>query len=115
MQAIVRKAQRNFQFAMIYEQRKTNEILVEGFTDLAEALAGMTSQITTSINELASSVGELTSTFNESMGEIYSRMDITTETTNQQHREIMDEAYGQAERQEEVVEMLDNIQRGRKP
>ena len=50
MQAIVRKAQRNFQFATIYEQRKTNQILVAGFTTLAQALNQMTGQITASIS-----------------------------------------------------------------
>ena len=132
MQAIVRKAQRNFQFSQTYLQLRTNKILVAGFANLAEALAGMTSQITssvdkltssvegmsnqftTSINKLAGSVGELTTKVDKGMGEITSRMDNITETINQQHREIMDEASGQAERQEKVVEMLDNIQRGRK-
>jgi len=52
MKAIVRKAQRNFQFATIYEHRKTNKILVAGFTNLAQALDQMTSRITSSIDDL---------------------------------------------------------------
>lgn len=40
MKGIVRRAQGNFQFAMIYEQRKTNQLLVAGFTNLAQALEG---------------------------------------------------------------------------
>ena len=65
MQAIGRQAQRDFQFAMIYEQRKTNQILVEGFTNLADALDEMTWRITDSIDSLASSVDEMTSTLGD--------------------------------------------------
>jgi len=90
MQAIVRKAQRNFQFATIYEQRKTNQILVAGFTDLAQALNEMTWHITASIDNLASSVDGMKSALNESMQANQSRLG-------------------------EVLEMLDNIQRGRRP
>lgn len=74
MKAIVRTAQRNFQFATIYEQRKTNQILVAGFNNLAHALDRMTWQITTSINDLAGSVDAMASTLNESMHAIHSRM-----------------------------------------
>lgn len=108
MQAIVRKAQRNFQFAMIYEQRKTNQILVAGFKNLAQALEQMTRQITASIDDLAGSVDVLTSTLNESMQAIHSRLGDIAEMTSQYHDE-------QAAREEKVLEMLDNIQRGRRP
>lgn len=66
MRAVVRKARPNFQFATIYEQRKTNQILVAGFKSLAHALGEMTKQITASIDDLASSVDGMTSTLNES-------------------------------------------------
>jgi hypothetical protein len=56
MKVIVRKAQRDGWFAMIYEQRKTNQILVAGFTDLAQGLEQMTWCIATSIGDLASSI-----------------------------------------------------------
>lgn len=97
MEALVRKAQRNFQFAMIYEQRKTNQILVAGFTSLAHALAQMTRQTTASINALSSSIGA-----------IHSRMGDITEMASWHHSEA-------AERQKKALEMLDNIQRGRRP
>jgi uncharacterized protein YfcZ (UPF0381/DUF406 family) len=70
MGPIVRTAQRNFQFATIYEQRKTNLVLVAGFTNLARALNRMTSQITESIDALAGSVELMSST----QDAIYSRM-----------------------------------------
>lgn len=97
MQAVVRKAQRDFQFAMIYEQRKTNQILVAGFKNLAQALEQMTWQITASIDDLAGSVGA-----------IHSQLGHFTAMTNQQNVE-------QAARERKALEMLDNIQRGRGP
>ena len=97
MQAVVRKAQRNFQFAMIYEQRKTNQILVAGFTNLAQALKDMTWQLMVSINDLASSIDGMTSTLEE---------------TANRHLEEVSEA---AMRERKALEMLDNIQRGRRP
>jgi uncharacterized protein YfcZ (UPF0381/DUF406 family) len=101
MQAIVRKAQCNFQFAMIYEQRKTNKILIAGFTDLAQALEEMTWQITASINDLTGSV-------NDSMRVIHSRLGDIIEITSQQYKE-------RSSREKKALEMLDNIQRGRRP
>jgi hypothetical protein len=115
MKAIVRTAQRNFQFATIYEQRKTNKILVAGFTNLAQALEQMTWQITTSIDDLASSVDVMTSTLDKSMHAIHSRMSDMAERTKQHHDEFMKEASERATREKKVLEMLDNIQRGRRP
>jgi hypothetical protein len=115
MKAIVWKAQRNFQFATIYEQRKTNKILVAGFTNLAHALDQMTSQIVDSIDSLTCSVDGMASTFNESVCAIRSRMDDISETTVQHHKELMKRASEQAKREREALKMLDNIQRDRRP
>ncbi len=108
MQAMVRKAQRDFEFAMIYEQRKTNQILVAGFENLAQALEEMTWQITASIDGLAGSVRVMTSTLNESMRAIHSRLGDIAEMTGKQDDE-------RAERERKALEMLDNIQRRRRP
>src|ERR1700722_5787215 len=75
MRAIVRAAQCNFQFAVIYEQRKTNRILVAGFGNLAQALDRMTWQISASITNLASSVDIAASTLNESVRAIHAQME----------------------------------------
>lgn len=108
MQSIVRSAQRNFQFAMIYEQRKTNQILVAGFTSLAQALEQMAQSINTAINDLSTSMDRMSSSLTNSMRRIESRIDDISETTS---------AYlnGQEEHEKQAIEMLDNIQRGRKP
>lgn len=115
MRAIVRKAQRNFQFATIYEQRKTNRILVEGFINLAQALDEMTWRITNSIDALSSSVNGMASTLGESIRAIHSRMGDIAETTTQHRKDFSKEASERAAREKRALEMLDNIQRGRRP
>ena len=122
MNAIVRIAQRNYHFASIYEQRKTNQILVAGFANLADALDQMTWKITESIDDLAGSVDVMTSTLNESLSAIHSRVgnvvDITEKAiqqTRQHHDELMEKTSEGAAREEKVLKMLDNIQRGRRP
>lgn len=60
LRGIVRTAQRNFQFATIYEQRKTNSILVAGFTSLGEAIDGLGNRIERSIDTLGDKIGDLT-------------------------------------------------------
>lgn len=115
MQAIVRKAQRDFQFATIYEQRKTNQILVAGFTNLAQALKDMTWQLGASINDLAQSVEGVASTLDESLRATNSRLGDIAETVSR-HADQALEATAQASRREqEVLHMLDNIQHRRRP
>lgn len=114
MQAIVRKAQRDFQFAMIYEQRKTNQILVAGFTNLAQALQDMTWQLTASIDELARSVDGMTSTLDESLRAIHSRLGDVTQTVSRHADQASEAALQASMREEKVLQMLDNIQRRRR-
>lgn len=96
MQAIVRKAQCNFQFATIYEQRKTNQLLVTGFTNLAQALDRMTIQLNESITDLTVSL-------NQSTFEILSEMDGMEYNNSRRHQELL-------VRQNETMEEFDNIQ-----
>jgi methyl-accepting chemotaxis protein len=113
MQAIVRKAQRDFQFATIYEQRKTNQILVAGFTNLAQALKDMTWQLTASIDDLARSVDGMASTLDESLRAIHSRLGDVADTASR-HADQASEAASQASmREQKVLQMLDNIQHRR--
>lgn len=52
MHGIVRAAQKDFQFATIFEQRKTNQLLVHGFGSLGFALAEMSSRLENSLSAL---------------------------------------------------------------
>jgi hypothetical protein len=94
MRAIVRKAQCNFQFATIYEQRKTNKLLVAGFQNLAQVIDGLGDRITSSIDGLGNQISEMSSSLSHSLSEL-----------NDQS----------SERHKDALEILDNIQRRRVP
>ncbi len=122
LNAIVRKAQTNFQFAMIYEQRKTNQLLVAGFANLALALDGMGHRIASSIDGLREQISAMSSAIQESfsaLGEqiqdsnqqIVESVDALHATTRQSTSEIQ----GIKERHDRALEMLDNIQKHRQP
>lgn len=119
MKAIVRQAQRNFQFASIYEQRKTNQILVAGFTNLAQALDGMGRRISESIDELSTQVSEMSSSLNESMATLGEQMATATqcvsESVQELHSTYQRETKDQTDRHDRALEMLNNIQRHRMP
>jgi len=114
MKEIVRTAQCNFEFTNIYHKRKTNQILVAGFTNLAQALDQMTWQIVCSIDNLAGSVDSMASTLDESMNAIHSRLGDMAKSNSQYHGEVMKEKSYQVAREKRALEMLDNIQHHRK-
>lgn len=80
---IVRKAQKDFQFSTIYEQRKTNELLRYGFQSLSDALNNIS----------------------------YSMED----TLSRVHSVLYDHRNASAVHFQNVEEMLDNIQRRKRP
>ena len=126
MQAIVRQAQRNFQFATIYEQRKTNNILKHGFLSLSSAIADLGSTLQGSFDDLRDSVS--TGFTNVVEQQIATRASIESaaaaaKTASDEvlgemkggHRAVETHAKEQLTRDEAMKEMLDNIQRRRKP
>ncbi|MBI2479976.1 MAG: hypothetical protein HYV60_15500 [Planctomycetia bacterium] len=124
--AVVRKAQMDFHFAQIYEMRKTNKLLVAGFSTLASAIYEIGDVISSSLDELSTSLHRslddlLEATRNhaeESRSAFEKQADILTERSKQAaadaagRRQVEREAAESRKRQEE---MLDNIQRKRKP
>jgi hypothetical protein len=56
MTQIVRKAQKDFQFSVIYEQRKTNRLLAGGFSSLGHAISNLSSTVHSSISDLRSAL-----------------------------------------------------------
>jgi hypothetical protein len=115
MKVIVRKAQRDPHFAMIYEQRKTNQILAAGFANLGQALNQITSQIEDSVERLSNSLDSMNLSIDESKQSTHFQMGNTLDATIQFHEDFLEQASEQATREHKVAEMLDNIQRGRKP
>ena len=90
LESLVVKAQRNYQFATIYEQRKTNKILVAGFSSLGEALTSLSEKMQISIQGLHEQVRAF-------------------------QTQVSHSDRNRSAREEEALEMLDNIQRGRRP
>ncbi len=126
LKTIVRKAQTNFQFATIYEQRKTNQILVAGFTNLASALDGLGYRIAASIDSLDESISGINSQLSNMTETLHGALiDIRDEA--REHHEDLVSSNGQIkgaieqgtssanERMDHALEMLNNIQRRRLP
>lgn len=110
LHGIVRRAQRDFQFSVIYEQRKTNQILVAGFRNLSHAVEEMASRITASIDSLTSSVERVTSTLDESLRRLTEEAEKFAAGAG---GEIEHAFAGKSGREQRVLEVLDRIERSR--
>jgi len=108
MNNIVRKAQCIYEFASIYEKRRTNQILIGGFKNLAQVLEGISHQIFSSVEDLSKSIRTESSAINNSLHSINSQM-------NHFNTKYTAEVSERANREKKVLEKLDNIQRRRKP
>ena len=110
LHGVVRRAQRDFQFSVIYEHRKTNQILVAGFRNLGQAVEEMASRITASIDSLSTSVDKMTSTLDESLRRLTEESErLTTGAAGK-----VDHAFaGKSGREQRVLEVLDRIERNR--
>lgn len=122
MKAIVRKAQANPTFAMIYEQRRTNQLLISGFTNLAQALDGMGRRIAASIEGLQEQISDMSVILHSSLTSIGQQLQESNEaahnlneTLEGMHTTIQNDNSEQTERHDKALEMLDNIQRRRMP
>ena len=115
MQAIVRKAQCNFQFAMIYEQRKTNNILKHGFMSLSSAISDLGSEVCSSIHELRDSVASGFETLSEQQIATRESIESAVSEIRSGNEAAGKAAKEQKGRDEAAAAMLDNIQRRRKP
>jgi len=119
MAGIVRQAQKNFHFATIYEQRKTNQILIAGFTNLGDAIAGLGDRLTDSLGSMSQLLVSLEDGQSRRHAELSDWKEAMTETSRAnadaaaaQREAIAGEAAKAAQRQ---LAMLDNIQRSRRP
>lgn len=134
LRRVVRLAQKDPYFAMIYEQRKTSQLLVKGFTSLGQALNDMNHRITTSIMGLANSIDDLAASNSENSRELIASVEFLREQvqsadearraheqTERKRQDKRDERDERDSRQEEersahlrsIRDMLDNIQRGK--
>lgn len=108
MQSIVRRAQKSFHFATIYEQRKTNQLLVAGFSNLAHAINDLGDRLDSSLEQLSSAVSV-------GFSDLASAQRKVAEDLQLLHEQGAQEGSARREHEEQEREMLDNIQRRRKP
>ncbi len=129
----VRMAQKNFEFSTIYEQRKTNKLLYEGFRNLGDAIYSLGDRITDSLNDLShnlnASLYDILTATNENSRIISDNIDEQTrridkhaeaqrsyETDSLRSNSLQQKTL---EQQKRVLDSqnrrIDNIQRGRKP
>jgi len=110
-----RNAQKDFQFATIYEQRKTNQLLNSGFRTLAEGLERMQYAITDALDNLSLSLGTRLDDLlaaSTSQAEAFGAFSHATAS----HFEAAASHYQASDDEsKKQTEMLDNIQRGHKP
>jgi hypothetical protein len=119
MRSVVRAAQKDFQFATIFEQRRTTHVLIDGFRNLGHALDGLGDRLASSIDSLSEQVRHLESGLQERHADMASSIDElangvrrASAATAVQHDAISAAHLEAANKQ---LAMLDNIQRGRKP
>lgn len=123
LQKIVRSAQKNFQFAVIYEQRKTNQILVAGFAGLGQALSEIAYRIDESTAALSAVIGDLSFVVSDTSTQIIeaaredaqAAVKAAAKSTQVIKEQAEAEAEARREHERRELEMLDNIQRGKKP
>jgi len=130
---IVRMAQKNFEFSTIYEQRKTNKLLYEGFSNLGDAIYSLGGRITDSLNDLShnlnASLYDILTATNENSRIISDNIEEQTRRIDK-HAEAQrsyesDSLRGNSlqqktlEQQKRVLDSqnrrIDNLQQGRKP
>ena len=104
MAGIVRLAQKDFQFSTIFEQRKTNQLLVQGFGTLASALAEMTDRLEMSLSELGWSLFDSTEAIRESSAKAIDRLDSVLE-------QAQSDAQAHRTHEAEELETLKDIER----
>lgn len=105
MRSVVRRAQKDFHFATIYEQRKTNQLLVAGFSTLGQAINELGDRLDSSLESLASSISIAIS---DQTSALVSELETSRE-------QAASDSAAQREHESKEREMLDNIQRRRKP
>ena len=122
LRGVVRRAQQDFQFASIQEQRKTHQAIIAGFSSLTDAVERIGGEIEWSIRELGSVVQQGFDTMGAGMEKIIESQSRSEEQGDKLLKEIggarsdfSSYAKKVAKDQEKQSEILDDIRRGRKP
>ncbi len=127
LRLLVRRAQKDFYFASIYEQRRANQLLVAGFSTLGHAIVELGDRLDASLDCLGSAISigisDLSAGIADSHEQMSSSLSAELQRSRKQaasdaedqrdHARVESQARRDHERKER--EMLDNIQRRRKP
>lgn len=119
---VVRAAQKNFQFATIYEQRKTNKILIDGFGNLGAASYSVGDRIEENLDELRRDVSHLGLSIDNWAYEVKDGFDDLRRDFGKMESKFTDidetlksSFHDQIERHDKTISLLDNIWRKKKP
>lgn len=137
IKALYRQAQKDPHYAQIYEQRRTNKILIEGFRSLNDAIAGLGDIIESELRSLGDRIefrlADIESALRDSSQQMERQHDsliqsaeLWREEARSGNAQLIQVARSNAEQAEKnarerrdyeasTQEMLDNIQRRRKP
>jgi hypothetical protein len=102
LHTLASQAQRNFEFTLIFEQRKTHKIPMSGIKTLFIALDEMTQSITSAVDDL-----------NTSMANVSSEMSVILEKNANAAWTAEGYQVDQAIREEQVIKLLNDIQQRR--
>ena len=102
MRNIVRAAQRDFHFSSIFEQRKTQKSIIAGFESFEDVLNDVGDQITYEVENL-------NNTMQDHNYQMNSLMEDAAVQREQHHTEVMEADSQGAERQEQALEILEDI------
>ncbi|MGC9970224.1 MAG: hypothetical protein ABSE56_06515 [Bryobacteraceae bacterium] len=123
---LYREAQLNPDHAKVYEQRRTNAILIAGFTSLEQAIEGIGDRVVDAISSLAASSdcrlasleSSLESAANaaaEQSAALRAELQRSSAVDNAVLDQLRQDAEVHSERGRLALRMLDNIQRRRRP
>jgi DNA anti-recombination protein RmuC len=126
LHAIVRQSQRSYDFTNIFHLRRTNAILINGFTTFGQALNDMGEKIREAVATVSESVNSLESTVRDTGRDISASIQKSSEASkgssvdfessfaklvkvSQRHSKNSEQS------NEKIIDILDNIQRDRTP
>lgn len=123
LKKIVRRAQKVPDFAKIYEMRRTNSLLVAGFSNLGTAINNMGFRIQNSITGLAQTLDSAITSMSQQNAEYYRDSLLSIETLRDQlasnaeslSEQLASDSQAQREHEGKIEEMTDNMQRRRRP
>lgn len=103
MRELIRNAQRDFQFTMIFRQRKRDELLVAGFTHFAEAINGVGKSIVGSIESLSQQIDSMGNLIDNRLQQVGA---LIFESSQAIYREIQT---GNMQREQAISELQSNL------